>query len=61
MSDLKRRDAMILARNIAQTILTAVSNQGPGKPEYTLSHAEMERISAAALDVAEYLCVPRQS
>jgi hypothetical protein len=56
---LKRRDAMLLARNIAATILTAVGNQGPGKAAYTLSHADMEKISAAALDVAEYLCVAR--
>jgi hypothetical protein len=57
----KRRDAMLLARGIAERVLTAVGTQGPGKPDYTLSHDEMERISAAALDVAEYLCVPRES
>lgn len=57
--NLKRRNAMLLARNIAATILTAVGNQGPGKANYTLSHAEMEKISASALDVAEYLCMLR--
>lgn len=56
---MKRREAMLLARNISETLLTAVMNQGKGKPEYRLSHAETEKLSAAALDVAEYLCVPR--
>jgi hypothetical protein len=50
---------MLLARNIASTILGAVGSQGPGKVAYTLSHADMEKISASALDVAEYLCTPR--
>lgn len=56
---MKRRQAMLLARNIADTILSAVVRQGKGKAEYTLSHEQMKKISADALDVAEYLVVPR--
>lgn len=56
---MKRREAMLLARSISETILTAMVKQGKGQAEYRLSHSEMEKVSAAALDVAEYLCVPR--
>jgi hypothetical protein len=57
--NLKRREAMMLARRIAETALAAVIRQGKGLPSYTLTHAEIEQISATALDVAEYLCVAR--
>jgi hypothetical protein len=56
---MKRREAMLKARSIAETVLVAVGQQGPGRESYTLTQAEAEKISAAALDVAEYLCVPR--
>lgn len=56
---LKRREAMLLARKIAETVLAAVIVQGKGRATYTLTHAEMEQISATALDVSEYLCVAR--
>jgi hypothetical protein len=56
---LKRREAMLLARAIAETVLAAVAKQGKGQAAYTLSHHDLERISANALEVTEYLCVPR--
>lgn len=56
---MKRREAMLKARSISERILAAVITQGKDLPEYRLSHEDMSRISADALDVTEYLCVPR--
>jgi phosphopantetheinyl transferase len=56
---MKRREAMLKARGISEAILLAVIQQGKGKPTYTLTHDQMAELSAAALDVTEYLCVPR--
>lgn len=57
---MKRREAMLKARDISGVILGAVMQQGKGKPTYTLTHAQVAELSAAALDVAEYLCLPRK-
>jgi hypothetical protein len=57
---MKRREAMLKVRGIAETILAAVVQQGPGKPTYTLTRDQMAELSATALNVAEYLIVPRQ-
>ena len=56
---MKRREAMLKARGISEALLVAVGQQGPGKPTYTLTHDQMAELSAAALDVTEYLCVKR--
>ncbi len=56
---MKRREAMLMVRGISETILRVVMQQGKGKETYTLSHEEVAKISADALDVANYLVMPR--
>lgn len=47
-----------MARGIAEIILGACREQGR-RETYTIKSAQAEAISAAALDVAEHLCVDR--